>query len=56
VPRISHLVAVAIHVDELIRAGEVADYSELSRLAHITRAGMMQIMSLLHLAVYSDID
>jgi hypothetical protein len=42
--------ALAIHMDDLIRRGEVADYAELARLAHVTRARVTQIMSLLHLA------
>jgi len=50
VPRISRLMALAIHMDDLIRHGEVADYAELARLAHVTRARMTQIMSLLNLA------
>lgn len=50
VPRISRLMALAIHMDDLIRRGEVADYAELARLAHVTRARMSQIMSLLNLA------
>jgi hypothetical protein len=50
VPRVSRLMALAIHMDELIRRGEVSDYAELARLAHVTRARMTQIMSLLHLA------
>ncbi len=50
VPRISRLMALAIHMEDLVRRGEVADYAELARLAHVTRARMTQIMSLLHLA------
>lgn len=50
VPRVSRLMALAINMDDLIRRGEVADYAELTRLAHVTRARMTQIMSLLHLA------
>jgi hypothetical protein len=50
VPRVSRLMALAIHMDELICRGEVADYAELARLAHVTRARMTQIMCLLHLA------
>lgn len=50
VPRVSRLMALAIHMDDLIRRGEVADYAELARLAHVTRARMTHIMSLLHLA------
>jgi len=50
VPRISRLMALAIHMDDLVRRGEVADYAELARLAHVSRARMTQIMNLLHLA------
>lgn len=50
VPRISRLMALAIRFDELIRSGEVQDYSELARLGHVTRARMTQIMNLLNLA------
>lgn len=50
VPRISRLMALAIRFDELIRSGEVQDYSELARLGHVTRARMSQIMNLLNLA------
>ena len=50
VPRISRLMALAIHMEDLIRRDEVADYSELARLAHVTRARITQIMNLLHLA------
>lgn len=50
IPRVSRLMALAIHMDDLIRRGEVADYAELARLAHVTRARVTQIMSFLHLA------
>ena len=50
VPRISRLMALAIRFEELIRSGEVQDYSELARLGHVTRARMSQIMNLLNLA------
>jgi hypothetical protein len=42
--------ALAIRFDRLIRAGEVADYAELARLGHVTRARVTQIMNLLMLA------
>jgi hypothetical protein len=42
--------ALAIRFDQLIRAGEVADYAELARLAHVSRARITQIMNLLMLA------
>ena len=50
VPRLARLMALAIHFDELIRTGRVADYAELARLGHVTRARMTQIMNLLNLA------
>lgn len=50
VPRISRLMALAIRFEQLVRDGVVADYAELARLGHVTRARMTQIMNLLHLA------
>ena len=50
VPRVARFMALAIRFDGMIRAGEVADYAELARLAHVTRARMTQIMNLLMLA------
>jgi len=50
VPRISRLMALAVRMQELVDTGEVADYAELARLAHVTRARMTQIMNLLLLA------
>ena len=50
VPRISRLMALAIHMQELVDSGEVADYADLARLAHVSRARITQIMNLLHLA------
>jgi hypothetical protein len=50
VPRVSRLLALALHMDDLRRRGEVTDYAELARLAMVTRARMTQIMSLLLLA------
>ncbi len=50
VPRVSRLMALAIHMQELVARGEVPDYADLARLAHVTRARITQIMNLLHLA------
>lgn len=50
IPRISRLMALAIRYDRLIREGQVADMSELARLAHVTQPRMTQIMNLNHLA------
>lgn len=50
VPRVSRLMALAIHMEDLVRQRAVAGYSELARLAHVSRARITQIMNLLHLA------
>lgn len=50
VPRISRLMALAIHFDRLIREGKVRDQSELARLSHVTQPRMTQIMNLNQLA------
>ena len=50
IPRISRLMALAIHFDRLIHSGAVADQADLARLGHVTRARVTQIMNLLHLA------
>ncbi|MBA3480190.1 MAG: hypothetical protein H0T51_00110 [Pirellulales bacterium] len=39
--------ALAIRFDKHIRSGAVADYSELARLSHVSRARITQIMNLL---------
>lgn len=49
-PRISRLMALAIHFDELITQGEISDYAELARLGQVSRARVTQIMNLLLLA------
>jgi hypothetical protein len=50
VPRVARLMALALRLDELVRTGQVASYSELAALGHVTRARICQIMNLLHLA------
>lgn len=40
-----------IRFEKLFRDGDVADYAELARLGHVTRARLTQIMNLLALAV-----
>ena len=42
--------ACAIRFDEMTRAGEVKDQAELTRLGHVSRARLSQIMNLLNLA------
>jgi hypothetical protein len=50
VPRISRLMALAIRLERLLREGAVADYADIARLGHVTRARVTQIMNLLNLA------
>ena len=50
VPRVAKLMALAIRFEDLIQRGEVTDYAELARLAHVTRARITQIMNLRLLA------
>jgi hypothetical protein len=50
VPRVARLMALALRLEELVRAGRVGSYSELASLGHVTRARVSQVMSLLHLA------
>ncbi len=50
VPRVARLMALAIHFEELVQSGDVADYATLARLGHVTRARISQIMNLLTLA------
>jgi len=50
VPHVSRLMALALRLDRLLKDGEVADYADLARLGHVTRARVTQIMNLLNLA------
>ncbi|MBU0641288.1 MAG: hypothetical protein KKB50_20710 [Planctomycetes bacterium] len=50
IPRVSRLMALAIHFDRLLREGKLRDQSDLARLAHVTQPRMTQIMNLNHLA------
>jgi hypothetical protein len=42
--------ALAIRMENLIRAGRIIDYSQLAQLGHVSRARITQIMNLLLLA------
>ena len=50
VPRVSRLLALAIHFEGLVHRGEVRDHADLARLGGVTRARISQIMGLLNLA------
>jgi hypothetical protein len=49
-PRVARLMALALRLDELVRTGQVASFSALASLGHVTRARICQILNLLHLA------
>jgi hypothetical protein len=42
--------ALALRLDDLLRAGAIGSYAELARLGHVTRARVCQIMNLICLA------
>ncbi len=42
--------ALAVKLDGMVRDGAVADYAEIARVGHVTRARVTQVMNLLHLA------
>lgn len=48
--RVARLVALAHHVEALVRAGTVRDYADVASLAGITRARVTQIVNCLLLA------
>ena len=50
VPRIARLLALALRFEQLLQAGVLANYAELARLGHVSRARVSQIMNLLLLA------
>ena len=50
VPRLARLVALAWHVEELVRSGVICSYAAAARLGHVSRARLSQILSLLNLA------
>lgn len=50
IPRVAKLMALAIRFQTLLEEGTVADYAELARLSHVSRARITQIMNLLLLA------
>ncbi len=49
-PKVTKLMALAIRFERLLAQGAAADYAELARLGHVTRARLTQIMNLRLLA------
>lgn len=50
VPRITRLMALAIHLEQLVRDGKMRNYAEVARVGHVTRARATQILNLINLA------
>jgi hypothetical protein len=50
IPRVSRLMALALHFEGLLQNGDASDQSSLARTVQITQPRMTQIMNLLHLA------
>ena len=50
IPRISRLMALAIHFQKLLSDGVVQDYADIARLTGVTRARVTQIMNMTLLA------
>jgi hypothetical protein len=48
--RVSRLLALAWHVEGLVRSGTVSSYAAAAQLGHVSRARMSQILNLLNLA------
>ena len=49
-PRITQVLALAIHMDDMIRRGEARDYADLGRLSCLCRERISQIVRLNYLA------
>ena len=49
-PRVSKMVALAIHLQGLVDAGEVKDYTTMAKAGHVSRARITQIMDFTLLA------
>jgi hypothetical protein len=50
IPRLARLLALAIHLEQLLEQGVASSQAELARLGHVTRARLTQIISLRQLA------
>ena len=49
-PRISKLMALAIHYDDMINRGQIEDYATVARFGQLSRARISQIINLVRLA------
>jgi hypothetical protein len=50
VPRVARLLALALRFEQLVQTGVIANYAQLARLGHVSRARVTQIVNLRLLA------
>jgi hypothetical protein len=50
IQRVSRLMALAIHLDDLVRRGDVDDFATVARAGEVSRTRISQIMNLLNIA------
>ena len=50
IPRVSKLVALAIHFDDMVRTRQIANFAAMARFGQVSRARMTQIVNLALLA------
>jgi hypothetical protein len=50
IPRITQVLALAIHLEDMLRRGEAKDYADLARLSCLCRERISQIVRLNYLA------
>jgi hypothetical protein len=55
-PRITQVLALAIHLDKLIQKGDAKDYADIARLSCLCRERVSQIMRLNYLAPDIQVD
>jgi len=55
-PRITQVLALAIHLENMIRRGEARDYADLARLSCLCRERISQIVRLNYLAPEIQIE
>jgi hypothetical protein len=49
-PRISKLMALALHFDRLVSSRQLTDWTEIARLTMVTQPRITQVMNLMHLS------
>jgi hypothetical protein len=49
-PRVTQVMALAIHFDDMIRLGEAKDYADVARLSGLCRERISQVLRLTYLA------